>query len=188
MKTILAAAFLVPLLALACNSGQRRADEPVRFNVRVVQWPAASLLAAQSIIERYGQPEEVHADRMVWLAHWPWKRIVVSAGSPQAPLEQIVAYSVPKDKLQDLERFSRNLLVDKTRGELSFLSDREDYNRLALNLADDVVRGRRTSEQARRFFEEAIRLSLAGKSSPYMKTLLFEPLPVEPRPSRLERF
>lgn len=163
-------------------------DRVVRVGVQVVVWPAESLLVAHLMIHRYGRPEEVHADRLVWRSRWPWKRIVVSAGSRAKPLEQVVAYRVPADKLQDLGRFSRRLLVDQARGELSSLSDREDYNRLALNLADEVVRGRRTPEQARRFFVRTVRLSLAGKDGPYTKRLFIAPPLMYPPPSRLERF
>jgi hypothetical protein len=196
MRIIAVAVWLVCLLTLACRLGQPKGwpialagpDEAVHLKVWVAVWSVQSIAVARLMIGRYGQPEEVHSDRMVWLDRWPWKRIVVSAEASQTPLEQVVDYRVPEGKLRDLQRFSPNLRVDAEQRELSSSSDREDYNRLALNLADDVVGGRLTPAQAKRFFEQTVRLSSAGKSSPYTKRLFFVTLPEEADPARLERF
>jgi hypothetical protein len=195
MDTTAAVATLACVLSLGCNAclSQRHfepsgADEPTRVNVHVVVWPEESLVLAHLMLGRYGVPEEVHSDRLVWLARWPWKRIVVSTGPAGTPLEQVVDYRVPPEKLEDVESFSSHLRVDAARGELSSLSDREDYNRLALNLADDVVCGRMTPAQARRFFARTVRLAVTGKSSPYTKRLFFAPLPPESESSRMDRF
>jgi hypothetical protein len=53
-------------------------------------------------------------------------------------------------------------------------SHSEALNRLSLNLADDVAAGRRSPQDADRFFLRTVRLRAAGKSSPYLDQLLFE--------------
>jgi len=68
--------------------------------------------------------------------------------------------------------------------DLAARSNSEELNRLCLNLADDIARGRRTPAEARRFYRRTLSLALSGKSSPYMERLVFpvpEPAPV-PRP------
>ena len=157
-------------------------------SVRVIIWPALPLLLAHRMIDKYGPPDEVYADRLIWRPHWPWKRIVVSSASPSAPLEQVVDYRVPPGKLPALAGFSRGLVVYAEQGELAARGDREEVNRLSLNLADDIVAGRVSPQEARRFFQRVMQLSTAGKSSPYLQRLLFKKLPAQSPPSRMERF
>lgn len=159
-------------------------EAPGTATLRGAAWPAVSLMTAHMMIEKYGPPQAVYPDRVIWGAHWPWRRIVVSASTPSAPLEQVVAYRVPPDKLSELARFSHGLVIYSERGELGARSDREDLNRLALNLAHDIVKGRRTAEQASAFYLRMSEFVVAGRSSPYTKRLLF---PIAP-PDRFERF
>jgi hypothetical protein len=63
--------------------------------------------------------------------------------------------------------------MDRTRNELSFRSDSEKKNFLALNLADEIISNWKDADSARQAFAEAVNLSRAGKSSPYMEGLRF---------------
>jgi hypothetical protein len=72
-----------------------------------------------------------------------------------------------------LDKFDSALVVDRTVGTLSARSDSEQANTLALNLADEIARGKRDVESARLFMTETLRKAAAGKSSPYMDGLLF---------------
>lgn len=143
-------------------------------------WPATPRLAARLMIEKYGPPQRILAGRLEWEARWPWKRISIDAAGASRPLEQVVDYYVPDAKLAALSRYPHGLAVSPDQGELAARSDREEFNRLTLNLADDIVTGRRTPEQASRFYSNAVELSAAGKSSAYLERLLFE-VPPEDR-------
>ncbi|MDD5304050.1 MAG: hypothetical protein PHS14_13195, partial [Elusimicrobia bacterium] len=70
-------------------------------------------------------------------------------------------------------RFDKGIEADAKEGRLTASSDDESENFLALNLADEVLKGRRTPREASDFRQNAFRLRDAGKSSPYFDRLLF---------------
>ena len=131
---------------------------PIEVNGKdlIKTWPDPSRRAAANMIGEYGQPHEVTDTMLVWHAVAPWKRVVVWRDAvphdfprPHADvLEQAIDYRVPAEKLADLARFEGSILVDRTRGELAARSQSEEMNRLALNLAHDLLRGKRTVEDA----------------------------------------
>jgi hypothetical protein len=137
-------------------------------------WFPAARLAAREMISRYGPPQEVSSFELRWHGPSPWKRIVVQ-NEPEAPLEDVVTYYVPPDKLPALTRFPHGLRVYAAEGALSARSDRESLNLLALNLANDIATGNLTPEEANSFFVRTRLLQESGKSSSYMERLLFEP-------------
>jgi hypothetical protein len=146
-------------------------------------WNAQALAVATKTTERYGQPDLRAPDRLVWTHRGPWKRIVVvrdaPAGrfSPEHPayLEQTVAYDVPADKLTAVASFEPSLLADAGREELTARSDSEQTNFLALNIADELVRGARGVDDAKSFFSRTSALSVSGKTSDYTQGLKFQP-------------
>src|SRR5262249_61007726 len=64
-------------------------------------------------------------------------------------LMHCVRYKVPADKVGDLCRFDGSLQVERTRGLMSIMCDKESHNILALNLADDICTGKKTVDEAR---------------------------------------
>jgi len=151
------------------------------------RWPENARLAARLMMDEYGPPQRASSDRLDWEARWPWKRISVDARQPSRPLEQVVDYYVPDSKLAELMRFSHGLAVYSDRGELAARSDSEELNCLSLNLADDILTGKKTLAEAARFYDRTLALSAAGKSSPYLRRLRFEVTPAE-RLRRAEHF
>jgi hypothetical protein len=123
------------------------------------------------MIEKYGRPQVITANELRWSAVDPWQRIVVHRDRV-SPLEQAVTYGVPKNKVADVRKFRHGVKVVPDEGIVSARSNSETANYLALNLAADIARGKRTPAQADRFFTRTIRLSEAGKSSPYTERLL----------------
>src|SRR4029077_19885173 len=71
-------------------------------------------------------------------------------------LEQTVDYRVPLDKVADLLKYDGSLGIDRTRGELSAHCDSEQQNTIALNIADDIVKGERNVEQALAYHAQII--------------------------------
>jgi hypothetical protein len=152
-------------------------------------WPTATRAQARALIQKYGEPVDFDDDSLVWVDNGPWKRTVISREAmsgiffrhDEDHLRQTVAYNVPEDKVEDLRRFDRRLSVDESRGRLSSRAENEKMNFLAINLADDIVTGRKTVKEARDVYFRVGRLQAAGKSSSYTESFTFEPQADEDR-------
>lgn len=147
----------------------------------IESWPTRPRFAARITMARYGMPDEVGEDALVWRANGPWKRTTVHrrawlryafGGEPDC-VENTVAYEVPTRSLKDLARFDGRLSADPERAELTSLAGSEEVNYLVLNIADEIVNGKRTVGEAKAFRARILRLLDSGKSSPYLSGLLF---------------
>lgn len=174
---------LLALLVCATAAPQGAIAMPVETPESIVmRWPPRTRNAAGLLLEKYGTPDQFDRNALVWFNNGEWKRTVVRrtvarrdpAGKNRDYLEQTVGYLVPADKVADLKRFSPMIEVSTTAGELTFASESESKNRLALNLADEIVTGKRGVADARAFLLKTTRLAAAGRSSPYLDTLRFE--------------
>jgi hypothetical protein len=162
-------------LALAAASG------PAAPRTSIDYWPALPRKIAFAAIEKYGEPDRIKADSLTWSGHGPWKRTVAhrdgwldrSLRTHADFLEQTIQYRVPDDRVDDLRRFDPRLTVDRRTRELSFRSNDEAMNFLALNLADEIVARWKTVEDAREEARKIIQLRAAGKKSPYLERFLF---------------
>jgi hypothetical protein len=74
-----------------------------------------------------------------------------------------------------LSAFDRGVVYDPVREELVVRTDSEATNLLALNLADEVVQGRRSPAEAEAFFDATQRRAAAGEDSAYTARLMFLP-------------
>lgn len=140
----------------------------------VSSWPTASRIAAEEMIERYGAPDAIDAETASWNDKGSWKRTTIHREGTDF-LEQTVSYAVPEEKRADLEKMGMMFKVGRADRELSATSSSEEANYLAMNLADEVIREKRTPEDAREFYLQTMKLSRAGKTSPYMQGLMFRP-------------
>lgn len=149
----------------------------------ILHWPTYSYRLARMMLSQYGQPVEASDHRITWLDNGPWKKTVVYRKPPEeraltedsGRLEQSVAYRVPHDRLGDLGRFDMDIEADTEAGRLTAISDSESENFLSLNLADEVIQGRRSPKSAKDFHRKQLSLRDAGKTSPYLEKLLFVP-------------
>jgi hypothetical protein len=146
-------------------------------------WPAVSKSAANDILQKYGPPQEATATMVIWRSNGPWKRTIVHktgvehafAAAHQDVLEQTVEYKVPLNFYNALAVYNGSLIADRTRGELTAWCDREATNMLSLNLAQDILRGRITAEQAREAHAQAMRELQAGTPPETMQKLTIPP-------------
>ena len=152
----------------------------------VSHWSNISALAARRLMEKYGVPDEVHADHLVWIGNSPWRRTVVSNERPGFvetdvaeldDVEQSVDYSLTPKQAVDVAAFDERAVFNPRSGELSSRADKEEHNYLRLNLADDVVHGRLRPEQARDSYASIVSFEQAGKTSPYLLGLRFAVAP-----------
>jgi hypothetical protein len=156
---------------------------PTTASETIEKWPAESKDAAQIILERRGEPDEVTASRLTWHDASPWKRIEATEVFHEhhfpAPhidsVECFLDYDVPVDRFSDLARYDGSVMVERTAGEISARCHDEEANFLALNLADEIVRGQKTVEEAREYYATEFVNAKRGGPTPYMDSLRFTP-------------
>lgn len=145
-------------------------------------WPEPSRAAITSLNSKYGLPSAVTEEMVVWNNTSPFERTVVfkEEVNHQFPMQhsdilmQTVKYRVPLDKVGQIAKFDGSLIVDRTRGEISARNEKEEMNILSLNLADKIIRGEMTVEQARREYSKNAEAFAAGTSGPLLSSLNFK--------------
>lgn len=180
-RRIVPPAFATVLFVVACRSFGSLPDTVAH---RVVErWHRPSALAAGRLLDEYGLPDDVTPNRLTWNRKGVWKRTTVWNANPvyrtpadMAVVEQTVDYPLDASQAARLLAFSGALKIDLERGELSSRSDREEIDFLNLNLADEIVHGRKTVDEAKASYARLLSLSATGKSSPYTSGLLFRPV------------
>jgi hypothetical protein len=153
----------------------------------VLKWPEGARATAREMISKYGEPNRFSEGALVWIDNGPWRKTVVYRSAwphflgrrDTDYLEQTIAYRVPAEKIEELKRFDRRLEINESRGQLSARSESEPINFLALNLADEIVNGKRGVDDAREFMARTESLARSGKTSRYTQGFLF-PNPAEP--------
>lgn len=148
----------------------------------IASWPDESREAAQLVVDRYGEPHEATDSYLQWNAVGPWKRIVASKAFWQhdfpAPhfdsVEAVLDYHVPTELYGALAEFDGSVMVERTTGEISARCHDEEANNLALNLANDIVTGERSVDDARRYYAKEFLDYRRGQPTPYMDELRFE--------------
>lgn len=143
-------------------------------------WGEPSRKAADDMFVRYGPPRFANENMLVWERNGPWKRTVVHREEVRHNfpvehvdvLEQTIAFRVPADKVDDIAAFDGSLIANRTKGELTALSENEEMNWLALNLASDIVEGKRSVDEAREFYANRVAMAMAGRS--YLEGPRFE--------------
>ena len=171
-------------VALTSTMGETRltptganAGNPAPESV-IANWKTGPQQLARNLIAKYGPPQEVTPQRLVWHNNTPWKRTAVL--NQEVPhnfpkphndmLEQTVALRVAPDMVRELNVFNGSLLVDRTSGEVSSRCDSEEANFAAINLAYDILSHAKSPDEARRDYAETL---LQGKNQEYKTKLLF---------------
>jgi hypothetical protein len=102
---------------------------------------------------------------LLWHKNGPWKRTIVNKEEVDHDfpmphkdvMEQFVNYKVPPEKFDELAKYDGSVIVERTKGELSARCDKEEANFLALNLANDIIQGKKSVDEAREFYGESIK-------------------------------
>jgi hypothetical protein len=155
---------------------------PPILNQILERWTWEQKNTVYLLINKYGLPNEASSRRIIWYNNGPWKRTIVhldtvphNTPTPHLDyLEQTIDYKVPVQFFDELAQFDGSVYPDRTAGEATAKCDQEAANFMALNLMNDIVTGRRSVEDARRFASEIEKgLRLMGQSSPYFESFLF---------------
>jgi hypothetical protein len=170
------------LEAFSGRSGQ------VSLEQHTANWNATARAAAKQMFDKYGAPQEVTANRLVWRDNRPWKSTtVVNQDVPHNfPAEhndvliQVLAIDVPVEKFTELAQFDGSVSASRTNGELSAACDREENNFLAVNLANDLIEGKLSVQQARQRLSELAQAVKNGQQPSYATDIRFN-LPVSSR-------
>lgn len=163
--------------------GDKMGHEQMGAADMIRDWPEVSRQAARELMQKYGEPDEKTARMLIWRDNGPWKRSIVhrdpvahSFPRPhQDVLEQVIDYRVPAEYADDLALYDGSVIIDRTAGELTARCDSEAMNFLALNLADDIVKGEKTVAEARLEYGRAALQQMAGDSPDLTQGLQFEP-------------
>ncbi|MBA3284457.1 MAG: hypothetical protein H0U27_05280 [Nitrosopumilus sp.] len=145
-------------------------------------WSEASKMAAMTMKKQYGEPTEKSATMMMWTNTGQWKRTVVYSKEfkhdfpmPHTDvMEQWIDYNVPQEKFSDLARYDGSVVCNRTNGEISARCDKEEANFLAINLANDIITGKKDVKSARDFYATAVKEMINGGKPAYMQKLQFD--------------
>jgi hypothetical protein len=145
-------------------------------------WSDASKMAVMEMRKKYGEPEEKTGEMMMWKNTGQWKKTVIYAKEfkhdfpmPHTDvMQQWIDYKVPADKFADLAKYDGSVVCNRTNGEISARCDKEGANFLAINLANDIVTGKKDVNTARDFYAKSIKEMINGGKPEYMQKLQFD--------------
>ncbi len=172
---------IVLLSALVgCQSMQLSSDPHVADAQQVImKWKMKPMQVAKQMMVKYGPPDEVTRERLIWHGKGPWtvteivnEEIPHSFPKPHTDmLFQAVNYRVPPGFFDELAFYDGSIIAERTKGQLGARCDMEEANFLAINLANEIVQGKKTVAEAREFYAEAMR---EMKHPEYKQGLLFD--------------
>ena len=149
----------------------------------ISSWPEKPREAAMKFMAKNGPPAVAAEDMLMWKQTGPWKKTIIY--SKEIPhefpephtdfLQQTINYRVPPEKFSDLAKYDGSVIVERTKGEMSARCDKEELNMLAINLANDVVTGKKSVSDARDFYAKTAMAFKQGKMDPYVSKLQFQP-------------
>lgn len=162
----------------------KKGDGKMKMSMdEVKSWPMSSQMAVKEQMDLYGKPDEITPTMAVWHNNGPWKKTVISKMETKHDfpkthmdcMQQSILHKVPLNMYDELAHFDGSVTVDRTQGILAARCDKEENNFLALNLAHDVITGKKTVEEARKSYGEMIKMAMGGNKPDYMKKLMFSP-------------
>ncbi|MDD3647181.1 MAG: hypothetical protein PHS44_01605 [Candidatus Dojkabacteria bacterium] len=149
----------------------------------IAAWNDKPREAAKRLVEYYGDPDEICKNRLIWHnTRDGWKRTVlvnqaIPHNFPDSHfdfLEQVIDYQVPLDMYTPLAKYDGSIIVERTKGEISARCGGTSMNFVAINLAHEIIQGKRSVEDAREKYTELYQEYANGKESEYTKGFIFD--------------
>lgn len=161
----------------------------------VADWPMKQREAATQMSAKYGQPDVMSDRLIVWMNRTPYAKIALMRDEVQHDfpvahtdfLTHTVMHEVRADMVDELAEYDGSVWAHRTRGELSAQCDTEEHNNIALNLAHEVMMGRRAVQDARMMYARVVMELMQGKTSPYASGLMFQTMPNAADPDTVVR-
>ncbi len=165
------------------SNAQSMGDKNDMMMPDLKSWPEASRMAAEDMMSKYGKPDAVGAEVLGWMNKGSWIMIHVNKKETKHSfpiehtdmLEECISYKVPVDKMDELGMFDGSITFDRTQGLMCARCDMEGNNLLALNLANDIVTGKKSVEEARKVYGDIVKEKMNGGNPEYMQKLTFAP-------------
>ncbi|HTC45540.1 MAG TPA: hypothetical protein VK696_10860 [Steroidobacteraceae bacterium] len=169
-----------PVQPVAQSSATPAAHEWAAHNLP--GWPVERQVLAAHLVSRYGNPQEMTAESLTWHDNGPWKRTVLykEGDLHNFPLPhrdvlwQTLNYKVPANKVAALLSYDGSILIDRTRGEVTVHCDSEEENTLIFNIANTIVTGENTVEQAMAYHGQVVEGMRIHEPEEYPQKLLFK--------------
>lgn len=147
----------------------------------ISNWPGHVKKVAKELIHKYGNPHEATPHELIWFYNAPWHKTTLRKDGPYHNfpyshsdiLEQSIQRFVPLERYVDLLRYNGSIQIDRTAGFLTVNCDNEGMNFLTVNLANDIIVGSLSVEDARK---KHIHLANAQKfhwPEPYTENITF---------------
>lgn len=144
-------------------------------------WPEAAQKAAREMETKYGKPNSAASDMITWNNNGVWLKTVVykkemkhNFPKPHTDvIEQWINYRVPVKDFCKLATYDGSITASRTNGTISARCEKEAMNFLALNIADDMLKNNKTSDQARDEYSKEAMAFMEGKKPVYAQKLNF---------------
>ena len=149
----------------------------------IAKWKATPQEVARKTIAKYGQPQEVTANRLIWHNNGPWKytELVNEEIAHDFPMQhkdmlyQAISYKIDPAKADELLQYDGSVILERTKGEIAARCDKEEANFLAINLANDVATGRKSVDDARMFYAQSMMAMMKeNKKHEYLQGFQFQ--------------
>lgn len=182
MKTQASAEALKTEGSAASELGGKHRVELAEAKRIIEDWPAAPKTVGEQLLDHYGEPNEATPTKLLWYRNGPWARTELSADevvhdfpTPHTDfLTQYIDYPIDAERASDLVKFDGSVIVDRTAGQIGSRCDHEPFNVLTINLAVEVMEGRRTIDEARDLYGETAAAFVMGRDAPYAEQLLVD--------------
>lgn len=166
---------------LSAQDKKMSKDKKVMMIPDLSGWPEASSMAVKEITDKYGKPDGITKDELIWMKKGVWKKICINKKETKHsfPIEHTdmmqttISYKVPVDIMDELGKFDGSVTFDRTQGTMSARCDKEGNNFLALNLAHDIITGKKAVEEARKAYGDIVKEKMNGGNPVYMQKLTF---------------
>ena len=178
---ILSLILIVGLGKLSAQDNKMSKDKTIMMMPNLSSWPEASRMAVKEINDKYGKPDGATKDELIWLKRGVWKKICINKKETKHsfPIEHTdmmqttISYKVPTEIMGELSKFDGSVTFDRTQGTMSARCDKEGNNFLALNLANDIITGKKSVEEARKAYGDIVKEKMNGANPLYMQKLTF---------------
>lgn len=150
----------------------------------IANWKSAPKAAAEKMLKKYGEPDEVTNMRLIWHDNGPWKfteimNVEINHDFPiphKDAMHQAVNYKIDPSNADEILEFDGSVILNRTAGRIGAICDKEPANFLAVNLAHEVATGKKSVEEARKQYAQSIAMLMKeNKMDKYTSGLIFSP-------------